>query len=501
MAGPTLPVDNPTKMQQLMESFRQLYRQRREGSLPRWMPPAEARRTVRAAMALFLPQEIADSLLLLTELKFRPIHDAPMAVSISSENKGIQLWVDDEMLDLLAIWMRENGFIRDYKDERLFRECAVLYQHELAHILMGHLFDSSNDPITVEAKEISVNDGWLRVWQDKGTDTVYPFVSLKTQGLWDEAHDIARELSLPDYWLQRYDMVRTVLLHLQGEHRTLLVQKGKVPSVLEEWGMSDIPVHDMAPMIGDDGVVLLVVNTKWRNLKPESTAYLYEVQLQSGNSDGSGGGSAPEISTLIEIHDSIKQTLLDTGKFQYDSLNRGFRYSPTGFEEHEREIRAAALHVNWSLIRTLLGFRRTLGYNRRRGHLYPINEQPLVTSRTVRRQVSVFIDSSGSVDDELLSEFIGTVKRSPFPVEIKYFSTRVADKSHTGGTDFKCIEDYLLQRDRYPDTVIVVTDGYAEANFHPQFPKRWYWIIQGDTSAAKEIGGTIIPVREVQSRT
>ena len=53
--------------------------------------------------------------------------------------------------------------------------------------------------------------------------------------------------------------------------------------------------------------------------------------------------------------------------------------------------------------------------------------------------------------------------------------------------------------DTYPDTVVVLTDGYAEANFKPKYPERWYWIVNGSTEVPLKIGGTVIEVQEQQS--
>jgi hypothetical protein len=321
------------------------------------------------------------------------------------------------------------------------------------------------------AKEIAVNDGWLRLGE-----TVYPFVRLRSLPFGAEVHRYAEENGFPEDWLQNYFMVYQALGAVAP--RSYVLARAKLAELWEQ--LNPRQIRDFAP--GPDEMLVLVVYD-------EGEASVYPVVFHQSTNP----------SDVKDVHEAVRHELLDSGNYQYDQVTGSYRYSPQGFEEHERVLKMKSYRVPWHLVRRLFGIKRMLGYDRRRGHLYPPDEMPLVTKRFDRKTVYVFYDSSGSIPDEVLGKFIGTVRRSPFKVVERYFSTQVADKPHTGGTDFKCIEEYLLGMDTYPDTVVVLTDGYATANFTPKYPERWYWIVRGDPSVPRRIGGTVIEVQEQES--
>jgi len=389
-------------------------------------------------------------------------------MQVALKDGGIHLTVDLDVLDALLRLRDTLG------DQKIGTEITNLLHHELAHILLGHLDGAPEefaDPLMILAKEIAVNDGWLQL-----TETVYPFVRLFSIPYADKVLRYAEENSFPEDWLQNYFLVYQALGAVAP--RAYLIARSKLNELWHE--IDPQQVRDLAP--GPEEMLVLVVYD-------EGKATVFPVVFHP----------EAEPSDVKDIHEAVRHELLSSGNYQYDHTQGAYRYSPEGFAETERVIRMKSYRVPWHLIRRLFGIKRTLGYDRRRGHLYPPNEVPLVTKRFERKQIYVFYDSSGSIPDEVLSRFIGTVRRSPFRVVEKYFSTQISDKPHTGGTDFKCIEEYLLEMDTYPDTVVVLTDGCAEANFKPKHPERWYWIVNGPTEVPFRIGGTVIAIQEQES--
>ena len=413
-----------------------------------------------------LPAPIRDSLLMMTIFQYGPVRQGAMQVAL--KDGGIYLTVD---LDVLDAFLRLHDTLGD---QRISVEIANMLHHELAHILLGHLDGAPEefvDPLMILAKEIAVNDGWLRL-----EETVYPFVRLFSLPYADKVLRYAEENGFPEDWLQNYFLVYQALGTVAS--RAYLIARSKLNELWQELNPQEI--HDLAP--GPDEMLVLVIYD-------EGKATVFPVVLHP----------EAEPSDVKDIHEAVRHELLDSGNYQYDHTQGAYRYSPRGFAEAERVIRMKSYRVPWHLIRRLFGVKRVLGYDRRRGHLYPPDEAPLVTKRFEKKQVYVFYDSSGSIPDEVLSKFIGTVRRSPFRVVEKYFSTQISDNPHTGGTDFKCIEEHLLSLDTYPDTVVVLTDGHATTNFTPKYPERWYWIVNGSTEVPLKIGGTVIEIQEQES--
>jgi hypothetical protein len=403
---------------------------------------------------------------MMTHFVYGPVRQGAMQIAL--KNGGIHLTVD---LDVLDAFLR----LRDtLGDQRIGAEIANMLHHELAHILLGHLDgvpEEFADPLMILAKEIAVNDGWLQLGE-----TVYPFVRLFSLPYGNKMLRYAEENGFPEDWLQNYFLVYQALGSVAP--KSYVVARAKLAELWKELNPNQI--QDFAP--GPDEMLVLVVYY-------EGKATVYPVVFHH----------ATDPSDVKDVHEAVRHELLDSGEYQYDQTTGSYRYSPQGFQEHERILKMKSYRVPWHIIRRLFGVKRTLGYDRRKGHLYPPDEMPLVTKRFDRKTVHVFYDSSGSIPDEVLGRFIGTVHRSPFKVVERYFSTEIRNEPHTGGTDFKCIEEYLLEMDSYPDTIVVLTDGYATANFTPKYPERWYWIVRGDPSVPRQIGGTVIEIQEQES--
>jgi predicted metal-dependent peptidase len=112
-------------------------------------------------------------------------------------------------------------------------------------------------------------------------------------------------------------------------------------------------------------------------------------------------------------------------------------------------------------------------------------------------QVVIGIDTSGSIGDEELNEFLTEVvaicdEVSPSSIELLYWDTDVAGHEtynqgdyHSlfqstkpaggGGTHVGCVNQYIKDKRIQPEAIILLTDGYVEDDFggNWEFPTLW----------------------------
>jgi len=131
-------------------------------------------------------------------------------------------------------------------------------------------------------------------------------------------------------------------------------------------------------------------------------------------------------------------------------------------------------------------------YNYKLSYVYPDVVLPYQDSNEVTEKLGLLfcIDTSGSISDILIQEFIAIAKNhlEDFDVTAVTFDTRIYEidlkKSKTaygrGGTSFQAVADYVVQnKEKDFDAVMVLTDSYGgtiketpKLNF-----KKWFWVI------------------------
>jgi predicted metal-dependent peptidase len=123
--------------------------------------------------------------------------------------------------------------------------------------------------------------------------------------------------------------------------------------------------------------------------------------------------------------------------------------------------------------------------------------------------IVVFYDASGSITDDMLKEQISEVKgiTEQFPnfkITLGTFDTKVHNvqiytsdnlddivdyKIHGGGgTDFKCMFDYLKNNDILPDQMIVFTDGLPWDSWGDPNYTDVVWVLHGTTEIEPPFG-------------
>ena len=104
-----------------------------------------------------------------------------------------------------------------------------------------------------------------------------------------------------------------------------------------------------------------------------------------------------------------------------------------------------------------------------------------------KHRVLIAVDVSGSIDMPLLNRFISMVASTPdniiltiiaFDVEARQVSfNELRTLAPDGGTSVDCVEKYARGMYRYPDAVIVFSDGQC-APITPLHKNKWGWIVQ-----------------------
>ncbi len=394
----------------------------------------------------------------------------------------IEIAYDPHFLSRFLPYVEEAG---DHVDVLISRisatpQMAVVTEHELWHILRGDVFDRGlleryvNDPLFMAAVECAINEGHIGIERIRQADLHTSIINFDSFGVRSEVMQYASAQNWDAEWIRDHNRIYEALKQFITQVSVSPCGNGKVKITLQK---------------GDQTTEIEVDLDKLSQEQSEAASRHDQDALDKANE--------LRRNVIIQIQNELERS----GKFDIDPYTDQVRYSPHGFSEEERHLhKHRAIVLDWGKIYNLLGLERGWGYNRRIGHMTPI----LVRSKLTPRRIAAFVDSSGSVPDDLLSRFIATCKQSPYNVDIKYFSTQISDKPHTGGTSFQCIEEYLRTLPRYPDLVLVLTDG---EDFGPDFtilhPKRWYWVVYDDRAGdmnsrlarVRRLGGTIINAR------
>jgi len=136
---------------------------------------------------------------------------------------------------------------------------------------------------------------------------------------------------------------------------------------------------------------------------------------------------------------------------------------------------------------------------------------PSTVNETVGRIV-VAIDTSGSIDGEILNKFLSEVQSicinvSPEKVDLLYWDTEVAahevysqeqlgkltsstKPAGGGGTDVTCVPKYLKKNQIKAECVIVLTDGYLSGDWGT-WESPVLWVILDNTGAVPTTGKAI----------
>ena len=176
--------------------------------------------------------------------------------------------------------------------------------------------------------------------------------------------------------------------------------------------------------------------------------------------------------------------------------------------------------LNWDLVLsnritsivTLAYEQRWAPPNRRVAWLYPEVLLPAEHEiEKVQSSALLAIDASGSISGTVLTRLLGLARSIPQDrVEMKAISFDTISYAFDiwakepkilggGGTSFGAIEVFASKLPRYPDLIIVLTDGFAHRP-KVQHPDRWFWLITPNGSSQNIQGiGNWCRIQEVKT--
>jgi predicted metal-dependent peptidase len=134
--------------------------------------------------------------------------------------------------------------------------------------------------------------------------------------------------------------------------------------------------------------------------------------------------------------------------------------------------------------------------NRRIAWLYPTVLLPAEQEvEKLCTSILLAVDASGSIPEQVLERFFDIARGIPqdrieltaisfdtrtYPLNVQSQKPQIQGG---GGTSFDAVEQHAIRLQRYPDLVVVLSDGHA-ARPTISRPNRWFWLItQGGTSA------------------
>jgi predicted metal-dependent peptidase len=125
----------------------------------------------------------------------------------------------------------------------------------------------------------------------------------------------------------------------------------------------------------------------------------------------------------------------------------------------------------------------------------------------------IAVDTSGSVGDEELGEFLSEVKGiaeevNPDKVDLIYWDAAVAAHEEYeaatvetiiqstkprggGGTAPSCVSKYLKEKAIVPECIVVLTDGYVGSDWGSDWEAPLLWVITQNSAASADHGKTI----------
>jgi predicted metal-dependent peptidase len=214
----------------------------------------------------------------------------------------------------------------------------------------------------------------------------------------------------------------------------------------------------------------------------QSAEWYYDYLKRKAPQQG-GGGEGQDSQTMDDHNGWKEDELADTQvKARIDHIARNNLWGNVSATFKEAVMAAQIRRVNWrNLIRRFIGNilwkdRETTRKrpNRRTGYKHPGSKRVHVDKALVA------VDTSGSIDSETLSKFLGTVNSMLdfFPIDLVQFDAGITDGprpfeasrvklefSGRGGTVFGPV--FELAKERHYKALIVLTDGEAEQPDRP----------------------------------
>jgi predicted metal-dependent peptidase len=137
---------------------------------------------------------------------------------------------------------------------------------------------------------------------------------------------------------------------------------------------------------------------------------------------------------------------------------------------------------------------------------------PTLIGETVGRIV-VAIDTSGSIGGDVITRFLSEVKAiadevHPEKIDLLYWDHTVAGHEEYdistqsnivsstkprggGGTDPRCVMNYINNRNMQPECIVILTDGEVGDNWGTEWSAPVLWVITNTRSITAPVGKSI----------
>lgn len=233
---------------------------------------------------------------------------------------------------------------------------------------------------------------------------------------------------------------------------------------------------------------------EFKDIKEKQTAewyydYLMKKAKAAGGS-GAGKGKKGKQSGSFDEHGGWKEDEVGDEKVRVkiDEINKGDMWGDVGGAERELILAAQQKRINWrNILRQFYGNQICLEReatrkrpNRRTGYMHP-GERRLQLDRHL-----VAVDTSGSVDADLLAMFLGVINQMTdyVPIDLMQCDCGVTDTPRPfdrrrcqfefkgrGGTSFDPIMEVV--NERHYKSVVILTDGAASECVRPKAQTVW----------------------------
>jgi len=240
-----------------------------------------------------------------------------------------------------------------------------------------------------------------------------------------------------------------------------------------------------------------------------------------GNPDPNGGGSFDD-----HDWDGAKELSEEEQKELEREIDQGLRQglaaakkAGVGAGDMEREIGDMLTpKVDWreqlrEYVKSICSSKDTSSWRRvNRRFLSSDVYMPTLVGETVGHIV-VAIDTSGSIGGDVITRFLSEVKAiadevHPEKIDLLYWDTVVAGHEEYdistqsnivsstkprggGGTDPRCVTNYINNRNMQPECIVILTDGEVGGNWGTEWAAPVLWVIKGSSSITAPVGKSI----------
>jgi predicted metal-dependent peptidase len=247
-------------------------------------------------------------------------------------------------------------------------------------------------------------------------------------------------------------------------------------------------------------------------LEKQTSEWYYDYLMKRAKKIGAGGTKKGESGKGFDDHGGWKEDEIATEKIRakISEINKNDQWGDIGSTEKELILAAQVRRINWrNILRQFYGSHIMLEHegtrkrpNRRTGYIHPGARRIMLDRHLVA------VDTSGSIDPDLLAEFLAVINQMTeyLPIDIMQCDCGVTELPRPfnrkkcefefkgrGGTDFNPIMNVV--NEQHYKSVVVLTDGQAGECLKPN--AEVVWVLPANNNPPVEWGKRIHMTRHV----